>query len=364
MENELQPDGDAMSLPEEPADEDYKSCCDDGELAMEVDDAALPDKRPSVEEYKAKWEAEFQKHARKVPGDFAADNLVPEPIPQLWQDVPHVPFDKLVSIDAVSRLSRCRPLHGFTPAHVADNVVRFAHNTGEVDFRSRAPLQLASTNGFLLNARKGYFPGLTPEEIDALHECLTWMKQPGNNRVCYYGEELEIFDEACKQLMQKTRQFLPEGASRARISVTNRFKRKRETGVLGDTLGDEARGTVVVDYDGHPMKYDMLKVWSDVVATETHVVKVDAPSQTGRGWKRTHAEIDIDKDLGEEWKAKMSRGSTYMLKETYVKANDPHYDAKCFPHMYPYDWNLHMCAQTHERFPLPRPSFLGILILS
>ena len=54
MENELQPDGDAMSLPEEPTDEDYKSCCDDGELAMEVDDAALPDKRPSVEEYKAK----------------------------------------------------------------------------------------------------------------------------------------------------------------------------------------------------------------------------------------------------------------------------------------------------------------------
>ena len=155
---------------------------------------------------------------------------------------------------------------------------------------------------------------------------------------------MEIFDEACKQLMQKTWQFLPEEASRPRISVTNRFKRKRETGVLGDTLGAEASGTVVVDFDGHPMKFDMLKVWSDVVATETHVVRVDAPSQTGRGWKRTHAEIDIDKDLGDEWKAKMSRGSTYMLKETYVKANDPHYDAKCFPHMYPYDWNLHMCA--------------------
>ena len=44
MENELQPDDDATSLPEEPADEDYKSCCDDADLAMEVDDAAMPDK--------------------------------------------------------------------------------------------------------------------------------------------------------------------------------------------------------------------------------------------------------------------------------------------------------------------------------
>ena len=97
MENELQPDDDATSLPEEPADEDYKSCCDDADLAMEVDDAAMPDKRPSVEEYKAKWEAEFQKHARKVPGDFAVDNLVPEPVPLLWQDVPHVPFENGIS---------------------------------------------------------------------------------------------------------------------------------------------------------------------------------------------------------------------------------------------------------------------------
>ena len=101
---------------------------------MDVDPAVeIPDVvYPTLDEYKEKWAIALAKHSMAVPGDFSLTNLVPQPISELWQDCPHVPFDKLVSNDAVARLSRCRPVNGFTPAHVQDGYVRYAHNTGEV----------------------------------------------------------------------------------------------------------------------------------------------------------------------------------------------------------------------------------------
>ena len=306
--------------------------------AMDVDEEdEVPDKTyPSLETYQLKWDRLLAQHSKIVPGDFSHANLVPQCVPELWQNCPHVPFDRLKSNDAVSRLSRCRPLHGFTPAHCADNVIRYAHNTGEVNFRKRHPLQLASTLGFILNKRKGYFPGLQEDEKAALHECLTWLRQQGNNPVCFYGHELEIFDQACKRLMAKIKQFLPEGSSRARIRATNRVSKTLEDGTIGDTLGDEARGLVVLDFEGHPHKFDQVEIMADVVAKEVNILKIDAPRPEGRGWKRTYSEIDTQEDLGEEWRQDMARGARYVLEESHVKANDPHYDAKCYPHMHPY----------------------------
>ena len=222
---------------------------------------------PSLQEYQAKWKKLLAQHSKANPGPFSYSNLVPEPISQLWQDCPYVPFDKLVSNDAVSRLSRCRPINGFTPAHVAGNVVRYAHNTGEVNFRKRHPLQLASTLGFILNKRKGYFPGLKEEEKTALHECLTWLRQPGNNPVCFYGKELEIYDRACKCLMRRIKQIIPEGSTRARISATNRVTKILQDGSLGETLGDESRGYVVLDFEGHAHKYDQFSNHTECTLT-------------------------------------------------------------------------------------------------
>ena len=48
------------------------------------------------------------------------------------------------------------------------------------------------------------------EELDALHECLTWLRQPGNNPLNFYGEELENFDRACRVLMDQIKHVLPE----------------------------------------------------------------------------------------------------------------------------------------------------------
>ena len=71
-------------------------------------------------------------------------------------------------------------------------------------------MQLAATLGFILNSRSGKFLGITPDEKSALHECLTWLRQPGNNPLCFYGAELEAFDMACKRLKRKVKQIIPE----------------------------------------------------------------------------------------------------------------------------------------------------------
>ena len=68
---------------------------------------------------------------------------------------------------------------------------------------------------------------------------------------------------------------------------------------------------------------------SDVVAKEVNILKVDVPRENGRGWKRTAAEINArDRDLGEGWRDNMASGAKYVIQETWVKANDPHFDAK------------------------------------
>lgn len=260
----------------------------DGEKeAMDVDEENdVPNTTyPSLETYQKKWDKLFAQHSKTAPGDFSHTNLIPQCAPKLWQNCQHVPCDVLKNNDGVSRLSRVRPLHGFTPAHCADKVLPYAHNMGEVNFRKRHPLQLASTLGFILNKRKGYFPGLKEDEKAALHECLTWLRQPGNNPICFYGHELVIFDEACKRLMAKIKQFLPEGSNRARIKATSRVSKTLEDGSIGETLGDEARGLVVLDFEGHPHKFNQMEIMPDVVAKQVNILKIDALQKKGRGWK-------------------------------------------------------------------------------
>ena len=102
-----------------------------------------------------------------------------------------------------------------------------------------------------------------------------------------------------------------------------------EDGALGDTLGDEAQGMVVVDFDGHPQKCDQMEILSQIVAKEVNVLKVDVPRVGGKGWKRTISEFGThDTDLGDNWCEEVPKGAKYVLEETWVKANDPHYDAK------------------------------------
>ena len=79
------------------------------------------------------------------------------------------------------------------------------------------------------------------------------------------------------------------------------------------------------------------EILSQFVAKEVNVLKVDVPRAGGKGWKRTNSEIETqDTDLGNRWCEEVSTGAKYVLEETWVKANDPHYDAKVWPIAHPY----------------------------
>ena len=80
-----------------------------------------------------------------------------------------------------------------------------------------------------------------------------------------------------------------------------------------------------------------MQVMSQFVDKETNVLKIDTPRPDGKGWQRAHAEISTeDTELGDSWCEEVSSGANYILEETWVKANDPHYDAKVWPIAHPY----------------------------
>jgi len=201
--------GSPPPLVEEEEDDD-----DDVRMAIEADeDPVVP--MPTLAEYQAKWAELFERHDRSVPGNFGRDNLVPTPLSALWQDAPHVPFDKLKSDEAQARLCVVRPISGPSHMHIeplsrppsqqvglpcicagleqasaADAAPRYAHCTGDVVWRRRAPLQLASTLGFVLGRRSGKHMHLTPEETSAVHECLSWAR-PGVSLVRMYQQVVQ-----------------------------------------------------------------------------------------------------------------------------------------------------------------------------
>lgn len=106
-------------------------------------DASSPQPpRPQIsnqEQYPPKWRRLLRQHTRKVASAFGPSNLVPCPVPELWQDAPHVPFGKLQSDEAQARLSVCRPIFDITPAQVVRGTHRYAHNHGDVYWAKRGP---------------------------------------------------------------------------------------------------------------------------------------------------------------------------------------------------------------------------------
>ena len=321
-----------LRLEDEPVDENIDE--------VPVDIPELTERRrPTLEEYAAKWDALKEFYSRPVPGSFSRNNLVPRPNPQLWQDCPYVPFAKLKSSDAQARLSVCRPHSSLEEASCCNGVPRYAHITGDVRYWRRAPLQLSSTMGFVLNEQSGHFMRLIPDETDALHEILTWGRQHGNNRILsFFGTAFENFHGACRKMMDRFRSVLPEGSRRARIRMSRRESREPTEGTLDETLGEEACGMVIVDASGHPMKYDALKILEGAVGTQNVRLEIDVAPTEGRGWRRTNSSIDTQHDavLNEQWRRDISSGATHLLQETWVPANDPHLDAKVWPHVHPY----------------------------
>jgi hypothetical protein len=214
--------------------------------ADSVGDAAMPPPRaapfPTQRQYAAKWRRLRQHHERKVEGAFGLTNLVPCPMPELWQDAPHVPFDKLISDESQARLSVCRPHHNIVPAQVVGGSCRYAHNQGDVCFARRGPSQLARTVGFVVGRNDGeHLVRVSPAEVCALHESLSWLRTSGNNPVHrWFGTVFETFLGTCRRLADRVSAVLPVGESAWRIRATPKPTTRPREGTVGETVGDEA----------------------------------------------------------------------------------------------------------------------------
>ena len=134
--------------------------------------------------------------------------------------------------------------------------------------------------------------GLRPRELAALHEILTWGREPNNNPVLrFFGSTFEDFSDACRTLAAKWKHLLPTGNNRVKVRMTGKDKVKVTESTLGSTLGEEStglflstalstqniknhathRGLVIFDYEGHPIRFNQITVFEDIVAKHKSV---------------------------------------------------------------------------------------------
>jgi len=95
-----------------------------------------------------------------------------------------------------------------------------------------------------------------------------------------------------------------------------------------------------------------FQVWSRSISRATPCVTTSCPYEEviaearqctlnlqmqvegGGGWQSVGS-MDLEADEGRGWRAGLQEGAQ-QLRDLHVKANDPHYDAKLFPHIHPY----------------------------
>ena len=83
-----------------------------------------------------------------------------------------------------------------------------------------------------------------------------------------------------------------------------------------------------------PMKYDQLEILNGIIAkSSVRIVVGDALHN--KTWRKVNAPVDTS-FLDDQWRKEFTTGAQQLLKETWVKATEPHYDAKVFPNMHPY----------------------------
>ena len=188
-------------------------------------------------------------------------------------------------------------------------------------FQTRSPWQLASTLGFVLDRESGRFLGLRPSELSAVHEILAWGRVPGNNNVLrFFGQTFEDFSDACRSLFSQFKHVLPHGNNRVKVRVTGKDKIKAKETSLGSTLGEESTGMVVVDYDGHPIRYNELTVYEDIVARHKSVrFDVQAVSGDGLTWRRASSSLDIDEQTLDDHRDRISSGAQALRQDAFVK---------------------------------------------
>ena len=139
----------------------------------------------------------------------------------------------------------------------------------------------------------------------------------------FFGPKLTTFDNCCQTLMAAFRTHLPEGSLKARIRATTRESKKASDGHLGDQLGEESTGMVTIDFQGHPLQYDMLQVYHDIVAQHTHC-RLDLEAQGDRGgWRRVSSiNTEDEPQLDDNFRSDLRQGVRHLQTGTYVIASE------------------------------------------
>ena len=131
---------------------------------------------------------------------------------------------------------------------------------------------------------------------------------------------------------------LPNGSLNTRIRYTTRDcnNRIRIEDSLGSALGNESEGLVMIDFQGHPIRYDQLTVLDQVVAMDRCRLQLEVQTKTDQSqgrWRNVGSAIELNQDTS--WAGALRRGAEELI-DLHVKAGDPHYEAKLFPHLHPY----------------------------
>ena len=91
----------------------------------------------------------------------------------------------------------------------------------------------------------------------------------------------------------------------------------------------------MIDFQGHPIRYDQLGVYDEIIAEE-RCVKLDLQIEMpdSRGSWQSLASTEFNED-SLSWRSGLRAGAR-QLQDLHVKASDPHYDAKLFVCVHPY----------------------------
>ena len=143
-----------------------------------------------------------------------------------------------------------------------------------------------------------------------------------NNPVLkFFGQSFEEFSNACRALFSQFKHVLPKGSNRVRVRLTGKDKLQAKESDLGSTLGDESSGLVVVDYEGHPVRYNQLEVYEQIVARHKSLRFDVQAVGDGFTWRRTSSSLEIDEDTLEGHRESISSGARALREDAFVKAS-------------------------------------------
>ena len=74
-----------------------------------------------------------------------------------------------------------------------------------------------------------------------------------------------------------------------------------------------------------PMRYSAMQVLGGIVGKSSVRLTLEDAKLGEKGWRKVNAPIDTS-FLNDAWRNDFTQSSNFILKETYVKSSEPHYE--------------------------------------